>query len=307
MYFQAKDKQFNLNSFDEYYNPKFPATPGEPTESVIGSQVLRSPIRRMHMEPLLSDISSEISGLYPFVHGLSEDWRILERISMTLAYRITTNAEDEAICIASLLGHDPSPAVGLCHEEAMIAAFSSFRKIPLGLLFSPRPRIAKPGWRWLPRTLLWSGGTQAFSGDGESCWADKHGVHVSLPGAKLCLDDLRHGQDAGKWYFKTKHRGEYVVFSVDSDADRLSLLDLKSCTEPIYVITRHRVESSGRRNGFAMLTMQNSISIDGSVRVTWLANLVVAIEAVCPPWFIDDAPTVEITEHYESSKQWCIG
>lgn len=258
----------------------------------------------------MSDISGEISGLYPLVHGLREDWRILERISMTLAYRVTTNAEDEAICIASLLGHDPSPVVGLSHEDAMIVAFNSFRKIPLGLLFSPRPRIAKPGWRWLPKTLLWSGGAQSFSGDGESCWANEHGIHVSLPGAKLRLDNLRQDQDAGKWYFKTKYHGENVVFSVDSDTDRLNLLDLKSRTESIFVITRHRIESNGRRNGFAMLTMQpmqNSVSIDGSARVAWLANLVVAVEAVCPSWFVDNAPIVEITEHYESSRQWCIG
>ena len=103
------------------------------------------------MEPLLSDVSQEINGLYSALYGVNTGWKMLDRLQTTLAYRTTSSIDDEALCLASFLGLDSANFVGLSHQDGM-------EDVHPGLLFTGRPRINVAGARWMPQTVFCVGG-----------------------------------------------------------------------------------------------------------------------------------------------------
>jgi hypothetical protein len=134
----------------------------------------------MFMEPLLIDVSMEMNGLYAVLYEVSGVWKMLERLQSTLADRTTTRKEDEALCIASLVGQDPADFIGLSHQEGMIKLLHGMDGVPLALLFTITPRIDVDGCRWMPQTILWQGGNWALAGLNVACKQNAKGMLVSL-------------------------------------------------------------------------------------------------------------------------------
>ncbi|TID20896.1 hypothetical protein E6O75_ATG05661 [Venturia nashicola] len=71
-----------------------------------------------------------------------------------VAHRRTTRPGDEAICIATFLGLDPTTLLGAAQEKRMPILMNLLKAIPAHILFTWGPRLEGPGLRWAPRTFL---------------------------------------------------------------------------------------------------------------------------------------------------------
>jgi hypothetical protein len=116
---------------------------------------------------------------YPLEHGLK-----LVHILHALEWRSTSNAEDEAICIASLLDLSPETFFDLPIEQHMPQLLTAIRSIPSSLLFSKGPRLNSPNFGWAPRSFLNSHNILDLANEGNTLLAfcDGSGLKVSLPG-----------------------------------------------------------------------------------------------------------------------------
>lgn len=71
-----------------------------------------------------------------------------------LAFRSTSVATDEALCLATLLDMDVVKVYQEPPEKRMIHFWRSFDTIPKRFLFLAHPKLQTPGLRWAPSTLL---------------------------------------------------------------------------------------------------------------------------------------------------------
>lgn len=75
----------------------------------------------------------------------------------TLQWRSTSRRKDETICLATILGLDPSPLLEIADEELdlrMIKLLQMAGPFPLNLLYQPPPRLSPRGFRWAPTSFL---------------------------------------------------------------------------------------------------------------------------------------------------------
>jgi Heterokaryon incompatibility protein (HET) len=77
-------------------------------------------------------------------------WRMLLAISQ----RGTSRPDDEAICIATFMGIDPTPVVNALPEHRMTTLLQNLPCLPKLILFAWGPRQQKPGFRWAPLSFL---------------------------------------------------------------------------------------------------------------------------------------------------------
>jgi hypothetical protein len=110
-----------------------------------------------------------------------------------LATRLTSKKEDEPICIATLLGISLDGILGAYPSNRMRELYKSMEYIPVGLLFTPGPRINRLGYKWAPRSLLSQ--DSDFVGQGVHSvghapgYLGKWGLLITMPGLVL-----RHSQ-----------------------------------------------------------------------------------------------------------------
>ena len=75
-------------------------------------------------------------------------------MSHALAFRSTSVATDEALCLATLLGLNIQEIGQTPPEERMAKFWSSVGQVPLTFLFNIYPRLQSEGYCWAPQTLL---------------------------------------------------------------------------------------------------------------------------------------------------------
>lgn len=103
-------------------------------------------------------------------------------LSRGLLYRTTSKLEDEAICIASILGFK-STEIGLIArariaEERTQIMYTLMGQIPASILFNRSTKL-KQGFRWAPATLIGGNGDYAR---GEAARCDAQGLHARFSG-----------------------------------------------------------------------------------------------------------------------------
>ena len=121
--------------------------------SLLGFPDVRTSVRRIFMGPLSNDASQEVNGLYSALHGVQPGWKMLDRLQITLAYRITSRVDDQALCFASICGQDPASCVGLPLEDGIVKFFFRMEDVPPGLLFSGRLRLDVAGCKLMLQTI----------------------------------------------------------------------------------------------------------------------------------------------------------
>ena len=142
-------------------------------------------MRRILVEPLLYDVSQEVHGPYSALHGVQPGWKMLDRLQITLAYRITSRVDDQALCLASICGLDPASCVGIPLEDGIFKSFGEMEDIPLELLFLGKLKLNLTNYRLIPQTILWRSSPQALPGLGVSCKQASQGIHAILPAIEL--------------------------------------------------------------------------------------------------------------------------
>ena len=107
---------------------------------------------------MLHDITSEASSLlnslcFPDYHG-TESQKQIRSIILAMRNRQTSRSSDETICIAGMLGLNPSKLLDSKPEHRMQVLLESLESIPPALLFMGEPRIAAEGFRWAPSSFM---------------------------------------------------------------------------------------------------------------------------------------------------------
>lgn len=130
---------------------------------------------------------SAVSNLYYAFPSLQARGHTFNMLAHSLRYRMTSRKEDEAICVASILGlswNDISQILEEISAEArMQKLFTYLAQIPASVLFHKWRRLTHEGaFRWAPASLL-SGPIQVLLGPIARC--DVRGLHVQFAGFSI--------------------------------------------------------------------------------------------------------------------------
>jgi hypothetical protein len=135
-----------------------------------------------------------------------ESWRAIESLSFATSYdpragqhnRIPTLAaalavgsstkqEDQALCIASILGKEVKGLVLISGNLRTRSLFLSLDFVPPSILFCSRPRYTKKGCRWMPKSLLRSPTAITPDIDTRQAEITTDGLCVKYPGIQWML------------------------------------------------------------------------------------------------------------------------
>jgi hypothetical protein len=94
------------------------------------------------------------------VHGeglsdnFSSDYKRLAALFPAFKWRTTSKPEDEAICMAILLGQETSPLISLQPPERIKKIILSLSRVPSDMLFLAGTRFEEEGQRWIPTSFF---------------------------------------------------------------------------------------------------------------------------------------------------------
>lgn len=119
----------------------------------------------------------------------------------SLQWRTTTRNTDETICLATILGMDPTPILDIqpvknsideCLEKRMVCFLSMLDAkvgIPPGIIFLPGPKLDAKGFSWAPKTWMTQQRRQnnlpLFDRYTRATFLTTRGLHVQYPGVLL--------------------------------------------------------------------------------------------------------------------------
>lgn len=115
---------------------------------------------------------------YPLDRGLQ-----LVHLLIALRWRSTSQAEDEQVCIATLLDLPAEAFFDLPGEKRMPHLLTAIESVPTSLLFSHGPRLGVPNFSWAPQSFLNSHEMLDLGEPRDSFGhCDDSGLKVKLPG-----------------------------------------------------------------------------------------------------------------------------
>ena len=127
-----------------------------------------------------------VSKLFSSIPQFMSRDRAFNSLMSALRYRTTSKKEDEALCIASILGFDQQQIRAIAGEDTaearMQKMYTLIGDIPASVLFNRSSRkLGQKGFGWAPASLLGSGSYLDFL-DGNAARCDDRGLHVQFPG-----------------------------------------------------------------------------------------------------------------------------
>ena len=130
-----------------------------------------------------------LSKLFFSIPQLMSRDRAFNSLMSALRYRTTSKKEDEALCVASILGFDQNQIKAIADENTaevrMQKMYTFIGEIPASVLFnrSRKLRQEEGFFGWAPASLLGSSSgnyLDFFRGQAARC--DEHGLHAQFPG-----------------------------------------------------------------------------------------------------------------------------
>lgn len=134
---------------------------------------------------LYSLYNSEFAILvvYSSIPQGTNEIRTFGLLANALEYRTTSKPEDEAICLASILGIKTDEIAELTtHEERMRLFYSCIRTLPSSILFHRAERLKLDGARWAPASLLGNHQFYAYKDGSLPATCSGQGLHVKYLG-----------------------------------------------------------------------------------------------------------------------------
>ena len=137
----------------------------------------------------------KMTGIYRYILFLEQNLLtvqirsrpVLESISLPLQFRSASVAEDEALCVGTLLRLDMRRIISKPAKERMVEVWNLLGErgdLRQSMLFHKGPKLDTDRFRWAPRTLLGMNGI-AFSGSGPAAKLSKKGLLFDCPGFVL--------------------------------------------------------------------------------------------------------------------------
>jgi hypothetical protein len=238
------------------------------------SKVTSSSQFRTHLEnALMSEACTPMTKLSAF-KSLPHEERI-RHVWDAVQWRATSNADDETICLANMLGLDLSPILRIPRDapnvttERMKAFIKEQRYFPTASLFESgkdpqckQARILETGYRWAPKSFVFRT-VKPKSGITESplAIADRQGLHVHLPGLLLSWGDIIEGEHSLTFNVADEWDYWYSARWLDEEIPSWHVEHGKrEVTTPAIILEKDLVMSrgySGRDKGFIMEQLDN--------------------------------------------------
>lgn len=149
-----------------------------------------------------------------------------ERLAFLLSivgWRSVTKPEDEANCMAALLGQNPRKLASISQpEERIKTVFFNARGVPADIIFLTGPRISQDGYRWMPTTFLRH---QTYTpSPSQIVRPGKLGLYVKYPGCQFVFsNDFVPLPD--------DNLAQVISMRVDASLERPWRICLIDCTE----------------------------------------------------------------------------
>ncbi|EXJ79507.1 hypothetical protein A1O1_08771, partial [Capronia coronata CBS 617.96] len=83
-----------------------------------------------------------------------EDAPSITKLWNACQFRSTSEHQDEAMCLAILLGHDPTPIINAGVDEKWCLFLQAQKTFPFDLLFTKGPRVELDRYRWAPSSFI---------------------------------------------------------------------------------------------------------------------------------------------------------
>ena len=107
-------------------------------------------------------------------------------VSRALQFRSVSKAEDEAICMSTLLGIDVRPILDIpasSINQRMEKVWSTQKEVPQTVVAVPFTRLSGSPYRWAPRSFM--GGSSILYNSRLTCQFDGQALKISCPGFLL--------------------------------------------------------------------------------------------------------------------------
>ena len=133
---------------------------------------------------------SAVNAIYQSFPQFRSKDKMFGFLARALEYRTTSKIEDEALCLASILGIDTKPiANASTAEERVRAMYILMKQVPTSILFHRSTRLDLEGFRWAPATLLGYQKRYIFSSLDKLARCDAQGLHVQFAGFVVTRHD----------------------------------------------------------------------------------------------------------------------
>jgi hypothetical protein len=235
----------------------------------------------------------------------------LEQVHLALSMRLTSKAEDEAVCIATLIGIDPSSVIRAPSSERMRVLFRSLEAVPVGLLFVLRPRYKETEDRWIPKTLLWNPfhTRQREDFHNGSAIVTLQGLSITVPGYRFqhCITTVP-GTDV--LVFKVGDL-TFVAFFLyaDDTVDKVSWAKYSQEDVAIVFPEAPSVVEPHFNGCLVRIESQNADGDGVRIRAVWEANVGGQSRDMYyqPLEFPSHVPVVQPSEILSQDQKWNIG
>ena len=126
------------------------------SDGIMTAKQIASLIKSSHQSVMPEILRRDFQNLYRNIR-LGRDGDHNERLVYVwnaLQWRSTSQKDDETLCIATMLGLDPSPLIDVPSHLRMQKLFSMRNEWPADVIFYPGKRVAEIGMRWMPDSFF---------------------------------------------------------------------------------------------------------------------------------------------------------
>jgi len=218
-----------------------------------------------------------------------------------VAWRSTTNPEDEAICLASILNIKPDQFLDIDLEERIPQLLVQIRKIPTSLLFTPGEKHQVPGFSWCPRSFLNSHRQYTASERLEMAECTESGLRIMLPGWGFRPSTLRPSERCGAFNWRIQDRR--WATSPTYFISHIFLLTEEQRNSQLAILIGPKEELVGNRHAVRVCVMLLERK-DGVVYAKVLGHNAISDD------ILDRAPSDDIAllfvDTIAETQQWCL-
>ncbi len=137
--------------------------------------------------------------------------RLYAFLARALEYRSTSRTEDEALCLASILGLGVDAIAGAkTADERMHLMYTCIGELPASVLFHRSKRMGPTGFSWAPASLLGNKKHYNFSRRAGTATCDEQGLHIKVAGYVVtpCESNSQKSSGDVQWSFYIGNREE---------------------------------------------------------------------------------------------------
>lgn len=246
---------------------------------------------------------------------IMKDYEKLPSLLTMIHWRSTSKAEDEASCIAALLGLDVKNLLSLEKDKKIAYILSSMRMVPVQILFFSGPRINKYGSRWIPTSFLGQGNpaTVMYS---EMVPVGPRGLYVRLSGYLLSIKDpgfpstvseIHLTLDDGSGIYDVHPWEEYDVENAQPEATEINWSTYFSREMAIVLIPLEEIADHPKPGALVSIMAREGDAIyaryELNVCITRRLRPLGAMARASTPNIVPNVHGTAVA----SSQKWCVG